>query len=233
MADKKPTTDEKNAASRTKRIADWNKNSVQLNLDWMNSLYDASDRQNKALLDTEKIQNRQKTEADRFQAQRSLQNAARGLANTVGQGLNSSATGNIVNMVRGQQDSDNVDYWTTLKQNQNTVENAYQEALNQNYLSRREAGINAQVAKRDIESNLAASLQNIHPDLYEAPKNNGAYGSKNTQLDNTLAANAKKTNADNRVRSSGYVSNASGQPTTNTKGSALNDYFSRLLRGIR
>ena len=228
-----PTTDEKNAASRAKEIAEWNKQSVDLNLDWMNSLYDASDKQNKALLDTEKTQNRQKTEADRFQAQRSLQNAARGLVNAVGQGLNSSATGNIANMVRDQQDSDNVDYWTTLRQNQNTVENAYQEALNQNYLSRREAGINAQIAKRDIESNLAASLQNIHPDLYESPNNNGTYGSKNTQSNNTDAANQKKTNADNRARSSGYVSNASGQPTTNTNGSALNDYFSRLLRGIR
>lgn len=232
MADK-PTTDEKKAASRSKNIAKWNKQSVDLNLDWMNSLYDASDKQNKALLDAEKTQNRQKTEADRFQAQRSLQNAARGLVNTVGQGLNSSATGNIANMVRDQQDADNVDYWTTLRQNQNTVENAYQEALNQNYLSRREAGINAQIAKRDIESNLAASLQNIHPDLYKKPTGSGAYGSSKTQKKNTSSANAKKRAADNRVMSSGYVSNASGQPTTNTNGAALNDYFSRLIRGTR
>ena len=231
MADK-PTTDEKKAASRAKNIAKWNKHSVDLNLDWMNSLYDASDKQNKALLDTEKTQNRQKTEADRFQAQRSLQNAARGLMNTVGQGLNSSATGNIANMVRDQQDSDNVDYWTTLRQNQNTVENAYQEALNQNYLSRREAGINAQIAKRDIESNLAASLQNIHPDLYKKPTGSGKYGSSKTQKKNTSAAKTKKAAADKKARSSGYVSNASGQPTPNTNGTALNDYFSRLLRGI-
>lgn len=231
MADK-PTTDEKKAASRAKYIANRNKHSVDLNLDWMNSLYDASDKQNKALLNTEKTQNRQKTEADRFQAQRSLQNAARGLMNTVGQGLNSSATGNIANMIRDQQDSDNVDYWTTLRQNQNAVKNAYQEALNQNYLSRREAGINAQIAKRDIESNLAASLQNIHPNLYKKPKGSGKYGSSKTQKKNTSAAKKKKAAADNRSRSSGYVSKASGQPTTNTNGTALNDYFSRLLRGI-
>lgn len=227
-----PTQDEKNAAARTKKIAQWNKQSVDANLKWMNSLYDASDKQNKALLQTERIQNRQKTEADRFQAQRNLQNAARGLANTLGQGLNSSATGNIVNMVKGQQDADNIDYWSTLKQNQNTVNNAYQEALNQNYLSRREAGINAQIAKRDIESNLAASLQNIHPDLYEAPTNSGKYGSKGTQSANTKKANKKKNAADDRARSSGYVIKATGQPKTNTQGSALNDYFSRLLREI-
>lgn len=228
----KPTIDEKNAASRAKNIAKWNRRSVDLNLGWMNDLYDASDKQNKELLNDEKVQNRQKTEADRFQAQRSLQNAARGLVNTVGQGLNSSATGNIANMVRGQQDSDNVDYWTTLRQNQNTVENAYQEALNQNYLSRREAGIKAQIAKRDIESNLAASLQNIHPDLYEKPTSSGKYGSLSTQKDNTSDAKAKKSAADNKVRSSGYVSKAYDQPTANTNGTALNDYFSRLLRGI-
>lgn len=228
----KPTTDEKNAARRAEYIAKRNKRSVDLNLGWMNDLYDASDKQNKALLNTEKTQNRQKTEADRFQAQRSLQNAARGLMNTVGQGLNSSATGNIANMIRDQQDSDNVDYWTTLKQNQNTVKNAYQEALNQNYLSRREAGIKAQIAKRDIESNLAASLQNIHPKLYKKPTSSGKYGSLSTQKDNTSDAKSKKSEADRRVRSSGYVSNAYDQPTTNTNGTALNDYFSRLLRGI-
>lgn len=227
------TDAEKTAANRVDEIARYNRKSIDLNLGYMNDLYDAADAQNKALLDVEKTQNRQKTEADRFQAQRNLQNAARGLVNTVGQGLNSSAAGNIVNLTRGQQDSDNVDYWNTLRQNQNTVENAYQEALNQNYISRREAAINAEIAKRDIESNQSASRQNINPDLYEAPSGSWTYGSNNTAKNAIAAADKINATANNRAKMSGYVSTATGQPGTTVNSSPLNDYFSRLLKGMK
>lgn len=237
------TNEEQTAAARSNEIANWNKTSQNLGLQWMNDLYDAADEQNRNLLKTEGRQNRQKTEADRFNAQRNLQNAARGLTNTVGAGLNSSAAGNISNMLLGQQDADNLDYWSMLRQNQNTIDNAYQESQNQNYIARREAAINAELAKRDIEGNQSASLQNISPDLYESPwvfaENStkdqtgytiGAYNTYGKGLER--AEQSKPANSVNQVKQSGYVTDASGQPRTAvTNNAPLNDYFSRLLRG--
>lgn len=237
------TNEEETAARRSNDIADWNRTTQNLGLQWMNDLYDAADAQNRNLLKTEGRQLRQKTEADRFNAQRNLQNAARGLNNTVGSGLNSSAAGNISNMLLGQQDADNLDYWSMLRQNQNTIENAYQESQNQNYIARREAAINAELGKRDIEANQAASLQNINPDLYEPPSTHAAFDTQDqtgyTIGSYTTAAKgidrADKSvpaNSLNQVRQSGYVTDASGQPRTAvTNNAPLNDYFSRLLRG--
>ena len=66
------TKEEQNAQIRLNEISDWNRETVNKNLASMNEAYDAADRQNKELLDTERMQNRQKVEADRFQAQRNL-----------------------------------------------------------------------------------------------------------------------------------------------------------------
>lgn len=242
-------TDAQNrAADRVDEIASWNRKSIDLNLGWMNNLYDEADKQNENLLNTERRQNRQKTEADRFQAQRSLQNAARGMVNSVGAGLNSSATGNLINTFAGQQDADNVDYWTTLRQNQNAVENAYREAANQNYLARREAAINAEISKRDIEANQAAQRQNISEDLYKAPSGSWEYGSYDTAANGINAANAARDKTNSVAGgNSGYVTTAGGirdltptqsvgadgRPTSQASTrNSLNDYYSRLLRSV-
>lgn len=242
------TKEEQTAQIRLNEISDWNRETVNKNLASMNEAYDAADRQNKELLDTERMQNRQKVEADRFQAQRNLQNAARSLVNSVGNGLNSSAAGNIRNLLMDQQDASNVDYWTTLRQNQNAVENAYREAVNQNYLNRLEAGVNAEVAKRDIEANQSAQLQNLNPDLYVSPKEHSEFygddwqrstdygvGSSGT-IDKSKAAadEARKQyalpTAPSGRGSSGYVTTATGLTSGNR--SNINDYFSKLLRGV-
>lgn len=252
------TSSQKTAGQRVNEIADWNKASVNADLAWKNYLYDEADKQNENLLNTERRQNRQKVEADRFQAQRSLQNAARGMVNSVGAGLNSSATGNLINTFAGQQDADNVDYWTTLRQNQNAVENAYQEAANQNYLARREAAINAEISKRDIEANQAAQLQNVSEDLYVAPATHAAWegdnpfgyhaGSNNTANQGINTATAAREKTDAVVRgNTGYVTTATGirdltpaqnvgadgRPTNQASTrNSLNDYYSRLLRSV-
>lgn len=237
------TDKEKTAASRVNRIADWNKESANIGLEWNNALFDAADAQNKALLDTQERQYRQKADADRFQAQRNLLNATRGLNNTVGNGLAGSAAFNIANLAAGQQDANNVDYWTTLKQNLNTADNAYQESLNQNYINRAKEAIDTELAKRDIEGNQSASLNNISQDLWVDPSSHAGYSAKThgyttgsyTTRENALAqADEKKKEADNRLPLSTYTTsdptNTIATRANNGTRTQLNDYFSRLLR---
>lgn len=238
------TDEQQTAADRTRKIADWNRGTVNWSLDQSNKLFDTADKQNALLADKEYIQNRQKTESDRFQAQRSLQNAARGLYNTVGSGLNGSAAGNIANLTMGQQDADNVDYWDTLRQNNNVVDNAYQESVNQNYLNRLSAAADAEARKADIEADTAAALNNINQDLYVSPwtlmKDDNVSGGSTVGSQGTYdraAASAKKDNTAQNARQSqsGYIT--SGDPLKTTgrysqPSTALNDYFSRLLRSI-
>lgn len=237
------TDKERTAAERVNAISDWNRESANIGLEWNNALFDAADKQNKALLDTQAKQYRQKADTDRFQAQRNLLNATRGLNNTVGNGLTGSAAFNIANLAAGQQDANNVDYWNTLKQNLNTIDNAYQESLNQNYINRAKEAIDTELAKRDIEGNQAAARNNISQDLWEPPGNDAGYsaeshgykiGSYDTRARALEQADAKKKEADNRLPLSTYTTsdqtNTLATRTNNGTRTQLNDYFSRLLR---
>jgi hypothetical protein len=58
----------------------------------------------------------------------------------------------------------------SLTQNRNTVENAYQEALNQNVLAANDLASNAEYALRGLQSDQAAQLNNIHADLFKKPE---------------------------------------------------------------
>lgn len=239
-------TDKENiAAERVNRLSDWNRETANLNLKWMNELYEKADKQNQDLLRNEISQNRRDTEANRFNAQRNLQNAMMGAVNTTGSGMNGSAASNLSRMAFGQNDADNVDYWNNLRKNQDTVGNAYQESANQNYLSRAEAAINAEVAKRDIEGNQSASLNDINQDLWVDPSTHASYssrdasgykfGSYDTRAEALNEANNYITGSDGRPKMSPYVTNGYANAARNmqsgSKASPLNDYFSRLLRG--
>lgn len=155
----------KNAAQTTE-VAEYNANATKGQLDRQLANYDFANRQNASLRDTQFKQASRKSEAERFEAQRQLQNAATGLFGTMNQAMNGSTIGNTMRMLENRNDADNSTYWQNLQDNRNAIQNAYDESYNQNQVAKRDAAINALKALQDIQGDLSSNLGNIQSDLF-------------------------------------------------------------------
>lgn len=220
------TSAERKAARNQKTIASVNATSTKDLLKNQLAAYDMADAQNRRLADVQRIQNSRKTEADRFLAQKDLQSAALGLLGSFNQAGNSSSIGNFMDMLDRRNDTDNVTYWNQHQQNQNAVENAYDEAKNQNQVARRDAISNAQWSLEAQEADLAANLNNINPDLFVTP------GSGDANLGTTGYSNPSKNNA----RLSGYLmpesSGAKAAKVSEPNKMQGGSYYDRLMNNF-
>lgn len=160
------TDREQLAADNQTEISKKNVRDVQNQLAHQLENYDFADRQNRALADLQLNQNSRKTSADRFEAQRDLQAATLGLLGSMGTAMNGSSTGNLMRMLESRNDKENNTFWAQHQANQDAVENAYLDSLNQNNVARRDAMQSAEKAIRDIETDWAAYMNNINPNLF-------------------------------------------------------------------
>lgn len=195
------TQREKLAGKNQTAISKQNIKDVQNQLKRQLANYDFADQQNRALADTQLRQNSRKTSADRFEAQRDLQAATLGLLDSMGTAMNGSSTGNLMSMLRSRNDKENNTYWAQHQANQDSVENAYNDSLNQNNVARRDAMQSAEKAIRDIEGDWRANMNNINPKLF--PGGSGAVDSDSTLSSGTAWTpnSVKKNNS----AISGYV----------------------------
>lgn len=161
------TDQERKAAANQTAISSQNIRDVQNQLARQLSNYDYADAQNRALADAQLRQNSRKTSADRFEAQRDLQAATLGLLGSMGSAMNGSSTGNLMRMLESRNDKENNVYWAQHQANQDSVENAYQDSLNQNNVARRDAMQSAEKAIRDIGADWSAYLASINPELFQ------------------------------------------------------------------
>lgn len=233
------TDREQQAANNQTLISAQNVQDVQNQLNRQLANYDFADAQNRALADTQLKQNSRKTSADRFEAQRDLQAATLGLLGSMGTAMNGSSTGNLARMLESRNDKENNTYWAQHQVNQDAIENAYQDSLNQNRVARRDAMQSAEKSIRDIESDWAANLNNINPNLFQQ----GAVA-QDPALTSTTAWDENKSQQNN-AQLSGYTipdnMSANRTPTgTRQPGDAMNvgttrnqlsgnDYFSRMM----
>lgn len=223
------TERERLAAQRQKEIAKYNADSTTTQLQQQLGNYDFANRQNRKLADVQLKQNQRKTEADRFEAQRDLQNAALGLFGSMNQAMNGSTVGNLMRMLENRSDKDNQTYWTQHQTNQDQVNNAYDEAANQNQVAKNDAAINAEKALRDMQGDLAANLANINPNLYVAP------GTGEADLGATGTYDRNKV-AEHNPQLSGYImpqdsvqTARAAHPRNEMQGT---DYYSRLMNKL-
>jgi hypothetical protein len=155
-----------NNARQTTENAEYNARAARDQLTRQIQNYDFANKQNAALRDTQFKQASRKSEAERFEAQRNLQNAALGLFGTMNQAMNGSTVGNTMYMLNNRNDADNSTYWQNLQDNRNAIQNAYDESYNQNQVAKRDAAINALKALQDIQGDLSSNLGNIQNDLF-------------------------------------------------------------------
>lgn len=215
------TDRERSAADNQKEIAQQNAADVTNQLAKQLETYDFANRQNRSLADVQLQQNSRKTSADRFEAQRDLQNATLGLLGSMGNAMNGSSTGNLMQMLSNRNDKENNTYWDQLQTNNNSVENSYQDSYNQNQVAKRDAITSAEKSIRDIEADLSANLNNINPNLYTAPGTGDANLDSGSVWDNNPVA-------ENNAKISGYQmpDNRQGATRNTLQG---NDYFSKLM----
>jgi len=218
------TERERLAAQRQKNIASFNAQAVRNQLDRQLANYDQANKQNAALRDVQLGQIGRKTEADRFEAARNLQNAALGLLGSMNQGMNGSTIGNAMYMLNNRNDADNSIYWQQHTDNANQVNNAYQEALNQNQVAKNDAVTNAAKALQDLEADLSANLSNINPNLYVAPGTGNANFKSNELY-------SEKSVKPNLAKLSGYLMPENTEQNVRNKRNKLlgNDYFSNMI----
>ena len=167
------TPRERQAAEHQTSISRQNVYDIKNQLERQLANYTFADQQNQLLGNKQLKQNQRKTSADRFEAQRDLQSAALGLLGSMGSAMNGSSTGNLMRMLENRNDKDNATYWNQQQENKDTIENAYDEAINQNRVARRDAMQSAEKAVRDVESEWAAALNNINPNLFRQGAVNG------------------------------------------------------------
>lgn len=216
------TEREKSAGNNQIEIAKQNADDIRNQLSKQLETYDFANRQNRALADTQLKQNSRKTSADRFEAQRDLQNATLGLLGSMGTAMNGSSVGNLMQMLENRNDKENNTYWAQLQTNNDSVENSYQDSFNQNQVAKRDAVTSAEKAIRDVESDLSANLNNINPNLYTAP------GTGDANLDSGSVWSGAGNVQENNAKISGYVMPDNRQGITrNTL--QKNDYFSKLI----
>lgn len=223
------TDRERNAAKNQKAISNRNAAAVTNQLARQLANYDMANTQNRSLANVELKQNQRKSEADRFEAQRNLQNAAIGLLGSMNAAMNGSSIGNTMRMLENRNDADNQTFWTQHQANQDAVENAYQESFNQNQVAKNDAAASAEKAIRDIEDDLAANLNNINPNLYVAPGTGDArLNATQAYTNNSVQANNAKLSGylmpDNSVQAARAIT-----PRNRLQG---NDYYSRLINGF-
>lgn len=217
------TDRERKAAENQIDLAKKNADDVRNQVSKQLETYDYANRQNRSLADVQLKQNSRKNSADRFEAQRDLQNATLGLLGGMGNAMNGSSTGNLMRMLENRNDKDNNTYWAQHQVNQDTVENSYQDSYNQNQVAKRDAVTSAEKAIRDIESDLSANLNNINPNLYTKP-GTGDADLNSGSVWNDNANGLQQANA----RISGYVmpDNRNGAQRNQLR---QGDYFSRLV----
>lgn len=235
------TTREKKAGQNQTTLSKKNVRDVQNQLKRQLANYDFADRQNRALADTQLDQNSRKTSADRFEAQRDLQASTLGLLGAMGSAMNGSTTGNLMNMLRSRNDKDNNTYWAQHQSNQDQVENAYNDSVNQNNVARRDAMQSAEKAIRDITGDWRANMNNINPNLF--PKSWKSVGG-DEKLAPSTAWKPSKVKANNSSISGYVIPDNKGVGTTPTGRSNPansmnvgdtrnrlrgNDYFSQMM----
>lgn len=222
------TDEQRQAADNLVNIANYNADSTKNQLSQQLANYDLADQQNRALADTEKNQSSKSAAADRFSQNKKLQNATRGLLGTVGNGMYGSTLWNIMDMLRSRQDLDNQTTLNTLQQNWDTAENAYNESANSNVLARNDAASNAEYALRGIQSDTAAQLNNINPDLFVSP----GEGDTNVGADGTYENNKRGPNL---AKMSGYIMPSQNQieAQTKPKSQTRTNYFNNLMNSYR
>lgn len=160
-----PSDEQKKAGDNLAGITGYNKDTVLGNYEDTMSVLDISDQQNKFLHDTQVTQAKRKAGDEWFSQHKKLQDTVSQTKDAAGQAMRGSFLYDYSDLVADQDDTIDEATLRNLRENINSIDNSYFEALAQNNNSRNEAAMNAEQGFRELAADYIAQLNNIHPDL--------------------------------------------------------------------
>lgn len=183
------TDKEKQAAENQKSLSAFDRASLlnQFNSNMAN--YDFMDERNRQLTDAKNQQAGRKADLERFNQHRIMMNAFNATRNASDGALRGSGASALARQTYDFNDYLNTQARDSLQSNLDANENEYLQARNSNDYARNELAINTEKQLADIESNLAAYLNNINPKLYAEPTRPADETvDENTPLDQPLSS---------------------------------------------
>lgn len=160
-----PSDEQKRAGDNLAGITGYNYKTTLGNYEDTMSLLDTSDQQNKFLRDTQVTQAKRKAGSEWFSQHKKLQDTASQAKDAAGGAMRGSFLYDYLDLLADQDDTIDEATLRNLRENINSVDNSYFEALAQNNNSRNEAAMNTEQSFRELAADYIAQLNNIHPDL--------------------------------------------------------------------
>ena len=162
-----PTDEQKKAAGNLGGISGYNRETVLGGAKNSDKVYDIADQQNANLRATQTTQAKQRAGSDWYTQQQKLQSVTGQIMDASGNAMNGSSLYDLWDMVARKDDMDDVAVLDQMRQNQNTVDNNFYEALMQTNSGRNENAMKVETNLRELYADYIAQLNNIHPDLSE------------------------------------------------------------------
>lgn len=162
-----PTDKERRAADNLAGIVGWNADTVRGAYDNANKVYDVADEQSKNLQAVQTKQNKKTAANDWYAQQQKLQSSVAALSDNMGNSANGSSIYDFWDMIARKDDMDDASTLDTMRKNQNTIDNAYYEAIMQNNNSRNDQAMQTEKNLREIAGDYAAQMNSISPDMVD------------------------------------------------------------------
>lgn len=173
------TDRERKAADNLGGIVGWNADTVRGAFDNANKVYDVADEQSKNLRAVQTKQNKKTAANDWYAQQQKLQSVVANLSDNMGNSANGSSIYDFWDMIARKDDMDDASTLDTMRKNQNTIDNAYYEAIMQNNNSRNDQAMQTEKNLREIAGDYAAQMNNISPGMVDE---NGLIDTENHTL---------------------------------------------------
>ena len=105
---------------------------------------------------------------DWFKQQKKLQGSMNQIKDTAGSALTGSNFLNMLDLFKTADDDIDTEALSTLRQNQNTIDNDLYEALSQSVNGRNELAADTEYAKKQLRSDLASQIANLDIDNFDS-----------------------------------------------------------------
>lgn len=161
------TDRERKAADNLGGIVGYNADTVRQAYDNANRVYDVADQQSKNLQAVQTTQNKKTAANDWYAQQQKLQSVVANLSDSMGNAANGSSQYDFWDMIARKDDMDDASTLDTMRKNQNTIDNAYYEAIMQNNNSRNDQAMQTEKDLRELAADYVAQMNNISPGMVD------------------------------------------------------------------
>lgn len=160
-----PTDEQKKAYDNLSAISGFNFQTPQNTYQLGSKALDIADKGNENIANFAVLNTKQKGTNDWYKQRQDLQSVVSQLSDASGNMFYGSGIEDFMDLYARKDDQNTVETLNTERDNQNSINQDYYEALQANINARNNAAIDAEEAMRGVAADYAAQGNNIHPDL--------------------------------------------------------------------